>query len=72
MTIAAPPVANVRSQMAISSCDSGIDGSSTHWNTSAGAPSRTMTSRRIRTTSFVVAFVRGWAEKITASRALMA
>ncbi len=67
--MAAPPVASVRSQRAISSWERGMDGSSTHWKTSAGAPSRTMTSRRRRTTSFVVRRVRGWGEKITASRA---
>ena len=72
LTIAAPPVAKVRSQVAMSSWDSGIDGCSTHWKTSAGAPSRTMTSRMIRTVSFVVALVRGWPQKITASRALIA
>ena len=72
LTIAAPPVANVRSHSAISRWDSGIDGCSTHWNTSAGAPSRIITSRRMRTTSPVVRLVRGWGEKMTASRALIA
>ena len=72
LTIAAPPVAKVRSQSAINCWDSGIEGRSTHWKTSAGAPSRSITSRRMRTTSLVVRVVRGWGEKITASRALIA
>ena len=60
------------SQTAISSWASGMEGSSTHWKTSAGAPSLSMTARMISTVSYVVRLVRGCGEKITASFALIA
>ena len=67
-----PPVASVRSQLAMRYCVSATLGFSMHWNRSAGAPWRLIASRITRTISKVVRFERGCGEKITASRHLSA
>ena len=72
MTIAGPPVAMVRSPLAISSLASGMLGRSMHCSTSAGAPSAASAARISRTVSKVVRRLDGCGEKTTAFLALMA
>ena len=72
LTIAGPPVAMVRSHVAISSLASGMLGRSTHCSMSSGAPSRRSASRISRTISLVVRRLAGCGEKMTASLHLIA
>ena len=72
MTIAGPPVAMVRSPLAISSLASGMLGRSMHCSTSAGAPSAASAARISRTVSKVVRRLDGCGEKTTAFLHLMA
>src|SRR6185295_2494568 len=71
-TIGGPPVAIVRSQLAISSCASGMLGVSMHCSRSTGAPSDASAARIRRTVSLVVRRLAGCGEKITASLHLIA
>ena len=67
-----PPVACTRSARVIRYWAAGMLGRSRHWRRSAGAPSRASVRRMISTVSHVVRLLRGWGEKMTASRHLMA
>src|SRR5580765_3806554 len=71
-TIAGPPVAIVRSAVAIHSFANGILGRSTHCRTSSGVPSWRNAARITRTVSLVVFLLAGCGEKITASLHLIA
>ena len=72
LTMSRPPVACTRSAWLIRYCAAGMLGRSRHWRRSTGAPSRASARRMISTVSRVVRRLRGWGEKITASRHLSA
>ncbi len=67
-----PPVAWTMSAWLMRYWAAGMLGRSMHWMRSAGAPSRSRARRMISTVSRVVRWLRGWGEKTTASRHLIA